>query len=77
MKYLTLLLMLALAGCASSGYEEHHELLKQAHKAEVKMEKATALQASGVALTVKGTQDYSEAKKERENALQELSDKLK
>lgn len=76
---LALVLSVALlaTGCASSNYKEHHELLNKANKAEVAMEKATALQATGVALTVKGKQDYTEAKKEREEALKELSEKLK
>jgi len=77
MKYLIALPLLALAGCSSSNFAEEHELLNQAHKAEVRMKKADALQASGIAIHLKGKAEYQDAKKDRENALHELSERLK
>lgn len=77
MKNLFILLpLLLLTGCATNSFKEEHELLNKAQKAEVRMDKAIALRASGVALTAKAIQDYQEAKEDRQNALQELSERI-
>ena len=72
-----LLLLVPLAGCSTlDGFKEEHSLLYTANKAEIRMDKALATQATGEALTAKAKLDYLEAKKEREDALNALSDKL-
>lgn len=77
MKYLVVLPLLVLAGCSNSNFTEHHELLNQAHKAEVRMDKAEVKKATGIALHLQGVAEYDSAKKDRDNALHELSEKLK
>ena len=75
LKYLVL--VFPLVGCTSlTGFKEEHALLHKANKAEVRMDKALAMQGTGTALVAKGKLDYSDAKLERDVTLKELADLL-
>ena len=82
MKFLALSIALfalsfSLSGCSYlDKFHDDHNILREANKAEVKMDKALAVQASGSAMVVKGKSDYSDAKKQRDDALEKLADSL-
>ena len=78
MRLLTMLILVTLTGCTSlTRFSEQHEFLREANRAELRMDKATATQATGAALVTKGTADYLSAKKDREDALSKLAESLK
>lgn len=77
MKYLILMAAIALSGCSYTGkFQSEHDLLREANRAEVRMDRAVAKQAAGTALIAKGVADYMAAKKDRQEALDKLSDSL-
>ena len=78
MKYVMILLALALAGCANTEgiYQQHHSLLVAAEKAGITMKRGLAAQATGSALGVSGEETYREGKEEKEAAIAELNSLL-